>query len=73
MRKHLLQASSVGQSSAVPEMLPGLQGVVPESNFAERAAQSRPPILVSHQTNVHTSTKEKTKICYKMFTRAMEM
>jgi hypothetical protein len=54
-------------------MLPGLQGVVPESNFAERAAQSRPPILVSHQTNVHTSTKEKTKICYKMFTRAMEM
>jgi hypothetical protein len=64
----------MGQSSAVPEMLPSLQGVAPESNFSERAAQSRPPILVSHMTNVHTSAEEKTrKICYKMFIRAMEM
>lgn len=59
MMKQLLQASSVAQSSVAPEMLPDLLGAAPESNFAERAAQSRPPIPVSHHTNVHTSREKK--------------
>jgi hypothetical protein len=40
-------------------MLLSLQDAEPESNFAETAAQNRPPILVSHQPNVHTSTEER--------------
>jgi hypothetical protein len=40
-------------------MLLSLQDAEPESNFAERVAQSRPPILLSHQPNVHTSTEER--------------
>jgi len=40
-------------------MLLSLQDAEPESNFAERVAQSRTPILLSRQTNVHTSTEER--------------
>jgi len=60
----------VGQSLVVPEMLLSLQDAEPESNFAERVAQSRTPILLSHQTNVHTSTEDRNhKFIMKNFIR----
>jgi hypothetical protein len=43
----------------VPEMLLSLQDAELESNFAKRVAQSRTPILLSRQTNVHTSKEHR--------------